>query len=407
MSAQARRLLLGGAVAVVLALGVGAAFQLERTVPAPTVHGELPSSYRVPGRAGSLPWPEEGQAALYLSGFGWLGSTGSETSVPIASVTKIMTALVILRAHPLRVRMPGPVITVSATDFELYQSELAAGDSVVKVEAGETLTELQVLEGLLLPSGDNLAVLLANWQAGSEADFVVQMDQLATFLHLDHTHFTDSSGLEPGSVSSARDLVALATVAMRNPAFASIVATPMAILPVAGTIYNYNPILGQDGVIGVKTGWTANSLGCLVFAAKESVDGRQVQLVGAVLGQPGGPQSSLVAAGREAAALLVAVEAELHPVRLPVGGTTVGQVTSNWARRITVRAARRIQLIGVSGARLDLRLRFRRLRAPLGRGEEVGSLTVKTPGDFSSREPVAVARRLANPGLWWRLTRSH
>jgi D-alanyl-D-alanine carboxypeptidase (penicillin-binding protein 5/6) len=353
-----------------------------------------------------MAWPDQGEAALYLSGFGWLGSTAHEESVPIASVTKIMTALVILRAHPLQMGESGPVITVTAADLALYRSELAQGDSVVRVDSGETLTELQALEGLLLPSGDNLAVLLADWQAGSESAFVEEMDQLAGSLHLEQTHFTDSSGLDPGSVSSARDLVILATVAMQNPVFASIVAMPTVSLPIAGTVRNYNPILGQEGVIGIKTGWTEAALGCLVFAAKETIGGHQVQLVGAVLGQPGGPVTGLAAAGRAASLLLTASDAELHQTTLPGSGSVVGAVTSEWAEPLAVRVTHSVSLIGVAGARVHLHLQWQRLRAPLRRGEEVASLTVTTPGGFHFHENEVVNRKLAAPDWWWRLTRS-
>ena len=406
MGVPVSRLVLGAASLLLLALAVGAAVQLGRPVPALAGQSQLAPSYLVSGGAVALPWPDQGEAALYLSGFGWLGSTGLEGSVPIASVTKIMTALVILRSDPLQAGGSGPTITVTSADLALYQGELTQGDSVVRVESGETLTELQALEGLLLPSGDNLAALLADWQAGSEAAFVAEMDQLAGTLHLEQTHFTDSSGLDPGSVSSARDLVVLATVAMRNPVFASIVAMPTVSLPVAGTVRNYNPILGQGGVIGIKTGWTESALGCLVFAARQTVGGRPVQLIGAVLGQPGGPETGLAAAGREASLLLAAGEAELHQTRLPAGGSVVGEVNSKWTAPLAARVSHSVWLIGVAGARLHLDLLWQRPRAPLRRGEDVGSLTVTTPGGFHFHETVVVNRKLAAPDWWWRLTRS-
>ncbi|HVB14067.1 MAG TPA: D-alanyl-D-alanine carboxypeptidase [Candidatus Dormibacteraeota bacterium] len=406
MSTLVRRLVISGSALLVLAVGVGSAVQLERPLPALTFQADLARTAPVPGRAAQLPWPTEGQAAIYLSGFGWLGSTGGEIAVPIASVTKIMTALVILRADPLKVGMVGPEVTVSAADFALYQTELAQGDSVVRVEPGETLSELQLLEGLLLPSGDNLAVLLADWAAGSEPAFVQRMNQLASSLHLSHTHFTDSSGLAPGSVSCARDLVALANVAMRIQVFASIVAMPTVTLPTAGPVHNYNPLLGQDGVIGIKTGWTEEAMGCLVFAARDSVDGRAVQLIGAVLGQPGGPAAGLLAAAGEAKALLVAGEAALDEVHLPPAGPQVGRVTSAWGSEISVDVTRGIGLVGVGGSQMRLRLQLRQLRAPLRRGAVAGDLTATTPGGFSLHLLIEANGKLAAPSWWWRLTRS-
>lgn len=390
---------------LVLGLGAGAAIQLARPVPTPVIHPELTSSYRDPGTSAELPWSAGGESAIALTGFGWLGSTAREIPVPIASVTKIMTALVILRAHPLTVGTSGPTITVSAAAYATYRSELAVGDSVVGVTPGETLTELQLLEGLLLPSGDNLAVILADWESGSEAAFVVQMNQLAASLALSGTHFTDSSGLESGSVSTARDLVTLAESAMTNPVFAMVVALPAVTLPVAGTVRNYNPILGQDRVVGVKTGWTAAALGCLVFAANVMVGGRSLRVVGAVLGQPGGPVSGLAAAGRAAIALLAAATGELEEVRLPGRRLQVGTISSAWAPEIDLVVRRRVGLVGLRGARLAVQFKLRRPSAPSARGAGAGLLTVTTPGGFAYQEPAVLAQKLAAPSLWWRLTR--
>ncbi|MGC1184699.1 MAG: D-alanyl-D-alanine carboxypeptidase [Candidatus Dormiibacterota bacterium] len=405
MGRTLRWVALGVAVLVILGAGAAAGAQLKRPVPRPTLHREIASSLRVPGSAPALPLPATGQAALYLPGFGWLGSSSAETAVPIASVTKIVTALVVLRAHPLSSGSVGPAVTVAPSDVALYQSEIAQGDSVVAVQAGESLTELQLLEGLLLPSGDNLAVLLADWVAGSEPAFVARMNQLVSTLHLRDTHFTDSSGLDPASVSSARDLVTLAVLAMKNPVFASVVAMPEVTLPVAGTLHNYNPILGQAGVVGIKTGWTAAALGCLVFAANTEVAGRPVQLIGAVLGQPGGPESGLVAAARVASALLSAGESGLRLVRLPTPGTLVARLTAPWSKSIAVRAGATLSLVAQAGAGLAWSIRSEIPRLPLRRRSEVGYLTLTTPVGIWRRVPLLAARGLTGPSLWWRLTR--
>ncbi|MFZ0996311.1 MAG: D-alanyl-D-alanine carboxypeptidase [Candidatus Dormiibacterota bacterium] len=389
-------------VAMVLALGIA---QLARPLAAPTARASLSRSYTVGGTAEELPWPAQGQAALYLPQFGWLGSTPDQDAVPIASLAKIMTALVILRSHPLTVGTSGPVVTVTAADFALYQSELAQSDSVMRVETGESLTELELLEGLLLPSADNIAELLADWQSGSEPAFVGEMNQLAISLRLSQTHFADSSGLDPATVSSARDLVTLASVAMRNPVFASIVAMPTAVLPLAGTVRNYNPLLGKDGVIGIKTGWTSAALGCLVFATRQTVAGHLVRLIGAVTGQPGGPASGLMAAAAAATALISVASGELHWVSLPAPGATVGHLVSEWTGSRGIRVAEPVQLPAPSAARLKVSLRFRRLRAPIARGAGVGTMTLTTPGGSSAREQLISARGLVEPSWGWRLLR--
>jgi D-alanyl-D-alanine carboxypeptidase (penicillin-binding protein 5/6) len=402
---RSRRLRLAAALVVAVLVGAGVA-QLVRPVPALTARASLSRSYTVGGTVEQLPWPAQGEAALYLPQFGWLGSTVGQGPVPIASLTKIMTALVILRSHPLAVGTSGPVVTVTAGDFALYQSELAQGDSVLRVETGEGLTELQLLEGLLLPSADNIAELLADWQAGSEPAFVREMNQLAKSLRLNQTQFADSSGLDPASVSSARDLVTLATVAMRNPVFASIVAMPTAVLPLAGTVHNYNPLLGKDGVVGVKTGWTSAALGCLVFASQQTVDGHPVELIGAVTGQPGGPASGLAAAAAAATVLIASASGELHWVTLPAPGTTVGHLDSQWTGPRGIRVAEPVQLPAPSGALLKLSLRFRLLRAPIPRDGQVGTMSLTTPGGSTAQQSLISARALAEPSWWWRLLRS-
>lgn len=403
MTFRPRRLWLAvAALALVVSAGI---VQLARPVPAPAARASFPGSYTVAGTSEQLPWPAHGEAAVYLPDFGWLGSAGIDAPVPIASLTKIMTALVILRSHPLSLGATGPTVTVSPADFALYQSELAQGDSVLRVEIGEGLTELQLLEALLLPSADNIAELLADWQAGSESAFVAEMNQLAASLRLSQTYFADSSGLDPASVSSARDLVTLAGVAMSNPVFASIVAMPDATLPLAGTVHNYNPLLGKDGVVGVKTGWTSAALGCLVFASRQTVAGHQIELIGAVTGQPGGPSSGLAAAATAAAALIEAAAAGLHWVIVPASGARVGRLESAWTAPIGIRAAATVQLAAPSGARLKVSIRFRQVRAPLRRGAAVGTITVTTPDGSTAHEQLISDRDLADPGGWWRLRR--
>lgn len=403
MNRRLSLLTLAASGAVLVVVGA-AAIQLQRPIPAPVLRTTLAATYAVSGPTTALPWPALGEAALYLGDYGWLGSSGGNAAVPIASVTKVMTALVVLRAHPLAEGATGPTVTVSAADVSTYQQERAAGDSVVPLVAGENLTELQLLEGLLLPSGDNLAQLLANWDAGSEPAFVTQMNDLAASLQLTHTHFADSSGLDPGSTSSARDLVTLAAAAMREPAFASIVAMPTASLPVAGTVHTYNPVLGQGGIVGVKTGWTAAAQGCLLFAASERVGDRRVQLLGAVIGQPGGPTSGLVAAGKVALGLVAATMAQLQWVQIPNTGALIGQVSSGWAPRDPIRLARPLQALALNGSTLEVRLRLRRVRANIRRGAVLGTATLSGPAGFQVREPVLAEHRLNGPSWWWRVT---
>lgn len=256
-------------------------------LPPATLVQQMAQTYTVPGTAPSLDWPSTGQGALAVEGLGTVGSTGDTgTPVPIASVTKTMTAYRVLLDHPLPAGTTGPLLTITQADYDLYQTEIAEGDSVVPVAVGEQLTERQALEALMLASADNIAVLLADWDDGSPAAFVAAMNSTAASLGMTHTHYADPAGLDPGSVSTAPDLILLAQAALLAPSFTGIVDEQSAQLPVGGPIQNFNTLLGQEGIVGVKTGSTSAAGACLLFAAQISVGGQPVTLVGALLGQP-------------------------------------------------------------------------------------------------------------------------
>jgi D-alanyl-D-alanine carboxypeptidase (penicillin-binding protein 5/6) len=240
-----------------------------------------------------FPWPEAGQTAVSIDGARNIETTGPvDTAQPIASVAKVMTAYVVLTDHPLREGEQGPVITVSSADAADYRHAVRTGESAAAVRAGERITERQALQAMLLPSANNVARTLARWDAGSIRAFTARENQIAARLGMTHSRYTDPSGLQPSTVSTAPDQLRLARTALELPAFAQIVAEPQADIPVAGTVHNTNQLLGHDGVIGVKTGYTSQSGACLVFAALlTGPDGSRHMIYGATLGQPGGSKA--------------------------------------------------------------------------------------------------------------------
>lgn len=213
-----------------------------------------------------------------------------------------MTAYLVLRDHPLRPTEDGPTMMLTAADVADTDRRRGQDESVVPVAAGEVLTERQALQALLLPSANNISGVLARWDARSEARFVVRMNATARSLGMFHTRYTDPSGYDEGTVSTAADQVLLVNRAMRLPLFASIVATPSVPLPVAGTVYNTDRLLGHEGFVGVKTGSDAAAGGCFAFRAIRWIDGKQTTITGVVLGQPGDNE---VTAGLEAAETMV------------------------------------------------------------------------------------------------------
>jgi D-alanyl-D-alanine carboxypeptidase (penicillin-binding protein 5/6) len=128
------------------------------------------------------------------------------------------------------------------------------------------------------------------------------MNATARSLGMRHTHYTDPSGYDDATVSTAADQVRIVEVAMRLPVFAGIVAMPSVTLPVAGTVHNTDTLLGHAGFVGVKTGSDEAAGGCFAFAAIRPIHGKRRTIIGVVLGQPGYDK---VAAGLAAAAIMV------------------------------------------------------------------------------------------------------
>ena len=255
-------------------------------------------------RMSSGEWPERGQAAIVL-GAGRPAVSPDQRPAPIASLAKVMTAYLTLERHPLGAGEDGFTMTVTAAQAQAVAEEADEGQSVVAVRAGERLTERQLLEALLVPSGNNIARMLAVGVGGSEAAFVAEMNAEAGALGMRETTYTDPSGFDPGTVSTAADQLRVFRRAMRYSLFRQIVSTPSVTLPVAGTLANFNPLLGA-GFFG-KTGSDSAAGGCLAFFTRVTVGGRRRTAVGVVMGQgEGSDTSGLLAAAGEAAERLVA-----------------------------------------------------------------------------------------------------
>jgi serine-type D-Ala-D-Ala carboxypeptidase (penicillin-binding protein 5/6) len=249
----------------------------------------------------STAWPVYGQAAVQI-GQSQIQAGPNQHAASIASVAKVMTAYLVLRDHPLRPGQDGPAITLTDGDVADTDRRRGQHESVVSIAAGEQLTEREALQALLLPSANNIAAVLARWDAGSVDRFVARMNATARSLGMTHTRYTDPSGYDDATVSTAADQLRLVDRAMRLPVFASIVATPSATLPVSGTVHNTNALLGHNGFVGVKTGSTAAAGGCFAFRAIRWIDGKRTTITGVVLGQPG---PNRITAGLVAAAAMV------------------------------------------------------------------------------------------------------
>jgi len=253
---------------------------------AASLHFFNPSSARTSDA--KLAWPKTGEAAIGIVGSGVLETHADQTARPTASTAKLITALTILKKYPLQPGQSGPTLTMSRSDIELMISNSAQnGSEIGKIFVGEQLSEYQMLQAMMLPSANNMADSLAVWAYGSLPAYAAAANNYLASLGLHDTHVgIDASGLDPSTVSTAHDLVILGELAMQNRVLAEIVATPSVNgFPLVGTITNVNTLLGQDGIVGVKTGNSDEAGGVFVFAAEYTKpDGKKLVIVGAVQG---------------------------------------------------------------------------------------------------------------------------
>ncbi len=242
-------------------------------------------------------WPTHGQAA-YQIGDGAPVAGPGQRPVPIASVAKVMTAYLVLQRLPLRDGQQGPSILITDDDVRDYRQRKADGQSVVRVRAGERLSERDALEALLLPSANNVALLLARLVSHQVPAFVAAMNATAQRLEMRDTTYTDPSGYDPATVSTAADQLRLAEVVTADDTFTDLVALTTARIPEAGTVHNTDTLVGVDGFVGIKTGSDDAAGGCFMFETWRVVTLQPVAVLGVVLGQPG---DDLVTAGLTAA----------------------------------------------------------------------------------------------------------
>ena len=316
--ARRRRVLLGVVLVLLLVYTAGPLLNDTAHVRMPTVHA--PNDHRRTD-VSAVTWPLQGQAALVL-GNGRPAASPGEQPVPIASVAKVMTAYLTLKRYPLSGAQDGFTITITATQAQDEAQDTAENQSRVVVAAGERLTERQMLEALLIPSGNNIARILAARVAGNQTSFVAEMNAEARALGMDHTTYTDPSGFDPGTVSTAADQLRVFQRAMRFPVFRQIVSLASVTVPIAGTLTNFNPLVGE-GYVG-KTGSDSAAGGCLAFFTHVTIGGRQLTAVGVVLGQGQGSNTqALLAAAGEAAQQLV------DSVAPAIGRSTIAAPTAS------------------------------------------------------------------------------
>lgn len=342
-----------------------------------------------------LVWSPYGQQAIAVVGSPTLtNNSGQNDTFPMASIAKVMTALVLLKEKPLKPGEQGPSMTITAADVAVYERELAQHQSVLPVRAGEQLTEYQIIEAMLVPSATNIADSAAVWAFGSIDAYLTKANEYAASLGMNDSRFGgDASGFSPKSYSTPQDLIKLGTAAMANPVIAEIVGKESVDLPVAGTVRNFNINLGDEDINGIKTGNTDEAGGAFLFSAPF----HDRLIVGAMMGAP-----DLGTALHDSVEILRGFKSTLQVHTLIEKGQKVGHYTFPWGETVNAVASTPLAVLEWENSKTPVSVSLNPIKANANKGQITGTATITYEGK-TLQTTVVLEKSPTKPSLWWRI----
>lgn len=346
-----------------------------------------------------LSFPGYGATAVEATDFPEsLRTSGDAKPRSIASISKVVTALVVLDAKPLQPGESGPSIAFNAEMQGLYAKYLAVNGEVAPMPSGLKLSEYQTLQVMLMKSANNYAGSLAIWAFGSLDAYDHAADSWLDQQGLDDTTIDEPTGLDADNESTATDLVRLGQLALANPVIKEVVGTKKVTVPGAGEIENSNKLLGLDGVEGIKTGTLDEAGACLLFAATYERGGKEVTVVGAMLG--GVDHDSLDV---DVQRLLRSVADNFHVVTLTHAGQTFGTFSTPWQDEADAVSKTASEVLVWGKTTVSAKAHLDRIT--LGtKGERVGKVRFTVSDHDPVTVPLVLERSIDDPGVWWRWT---
>ena len=343
----------------------------------------------------AIDWPAESQAAFGTVEQGLLEGENNQVIRPTASVAKLLTALTILQAKPLNPGEQGPMIPIKQADVDIYNDYYSKNGSSVPVQIGMEISQRQMLEGILLPSANNYADSLAVWAFGGLDKYRLAAQALAKSFGMTHTTVgSDASGFSPSTTSTADDLARLGIAAIKHPTVAEIVKLNEATLPIAGLKQNTNWLLGDEGVVGIKTGNINEVGGVFVFAYIHQIDKlHKVTMVGAIQGEP-----TLFDAVLKARNFIKQTKSHFSVKTAIKKGQTLATYHSSWGQDMPAIAKDDISFVSWPGKTVQPSVALNNAATRLPSGSKVGVVTV---GDAST--DIVTNGRLDEPTWQWRI----
>jgi len=347
----------------------------------------------------ALSWPAE-PAALGILGTETLRTNGNDAVVPMASLAKLVPVVMALDANTFGMQSE---YVLTERDRAYFDEAVRVDGSRAPVPVGESISQREMIELMLLASANNYALSYRDWMFGDNETFTAEARSWLETQGLSSTTIAEPTGLSPDeSRSSARDLARLGMLALEHPEIAEVTALRTADIPGVGTIKTTNPLINDPGVRGLKTGSVRDPSGVdyrnIIIARDVTVADRTVTFVVAVLGQP--TAESRITASRQ---LLSSIDANIQQLTVVRAGEVVGEVTA-WDGRT-------IDLVAAGDASTVLTLDEEAVRTvtldPIAVGTQagatVGTVNVETPtGPVTVN--VVLTEGIPEPDAWWRLT---
>ncbi len=346
----------------------------------------------------NIPWPTTGQAAFGADGYGLLDTSADQTPAPTASVTKVITALVVLQKKPLNAGEQGPLITFDESDVTSFTDYLARDGVVVPVYPGKTLTQYQALQALLIPSANNIADKLVLWAFGSMDAYTMHANAYVKTLGMNQTTVADASGFSPQTISTAGDLVKLGDAALDHPVVAEIVGQSQFDYPEYGPIRSVNSLLGTNGIRGIKTGTTDEAGGCYLAAADIEIGGKKITVITAIMGSNTRPQAM-----RDSLPLIQSAVSQFRPVHVVEKGQVAGRIETLWSEPTAIIADRHIDVLAWNGTAVAPRAEKLQVASYSPAKTKAGTFSVHFNGEKLSAN-LYTKDTISGPSAWWRLT---
>ena len=386
---------------IALLIGGYTSYALIRPIP---IAGSV-STYKNPNQdvpKSQLNWPSSGQAAVTIKGSKFIETNGTQKVVPTASVAKVITALVILNKYPLNINQQGELITLNESDVALFNKYASQNGSRMQVQAGEKISQYQLLQAILLPSANNAADSLAIWAYGSMNAYTEAANKYLADKGLTNTKAgLDASGLSPTTVSTATDLVKLGEIAMDNPVIAQIVGQSTATgIPVVNKIDTVNYILGQSNIIGIKTGNSNEAGGVFLGASKYRINNTNLTIITAVMGA-----TNKTVALQDSLKLTQSAQKNFFDATVASQNDSVGSYKTPWGKTVAVMTNKSLGLDAWNGTNPEAKLNLESINNEYKADQKVGALKIKQSSINQPKDVVVSLKSdIPQPSLVWRLT---